>query len=114
MEPGTPCIQHRLLDIIKADDETLRGGLHPGKAMRGCPKTLLQVSRLHRGQFRPTGPLDDLLVKTEIQVRLVMYMSRKIHLHVTLADEVFELTPHKPLPMLASAPIGLGRIMAEE
>lgn len=111
---GAPRIQHRLMEVIKPDDQALRGDLYPGEAMRGDPKPLLRVPELHRGQFRPTCPLDNLLVKTQIEVGLVMDMPRKIHLNVTLMDEVFELTPDKPLPVLGIDPVGAGRIMAED
>ena len=44
-----------------------------------------------------------LLVKTAILLGLVMYMSLKIHLCVTWADEVCEVTPYQPLSLLATA-----------
>src|SRR4029450_9561162 len=108
-----PCIQHSLLDVVQPDDQALCGHPHPRKSMCGLPKALLRVPAPYRGQFRPTRPFDALLVKTDIEVGLVMVMPGKVHLNVALTDQVFERAPDKPRGTMALGHRGAGRIMAE-
>ena len=71
-----PRIQYSLLDVVQPDGQALCGHPHPRKSMRGLPKALLLVLDPYRSQFRSTRPFDDLLVKADIEVGLVMVILR--------------------------------------
>src|SRR5262249_33465909 len=86
---------------------------HPGKPVRGSPKALLRVPDPDRGQLRPTRPIDDLLIKTDIEVGLVMIVPSKVHLNLARPDQAFEGARDKPGGALAFGSRGAGRIMAE-
>jgi len=47
--------------------------------MRGPPKALLRVPDPDRGQLRSTRPFDDLLIKTDIEMGLVMIVPSKVY-----------------------------------
>src|SRR2546425_636716 len=85
-----------LPSVIIPDGQPLLCHPHPRKPMRGPPKALLEVSDPYRGQLRPPSPFDDLLIKSSIEVGLVMVMTGKVHVNVALTDQVFERTPDKP------------------
>src|SRR5215510_8963988 len=119
MKMRSPCrrpphIEHGLLDIIPPDVQPLGSHPHPSKAMCGPPKALLGVPDPDRDQLRPTRPFDDLLIKTEIEVGLVMIVPGKVHLNLARPDQVFERAPNKPGSAVARGPRGAGRIMAEQ
>src|SRR5215471_4998262 len=101
------------MDVIPPDVQSRGGHPHPGKPMRGPPKALLGVPDPDRGQLRPPRPFDDLLIKTEIEVGLVMIVPGKVHLNLARPDQVFERAPDKPGRAVARGPRGAGRIMAE-
>src|SRR5215831_6126212 len=106
--------QHGLIDVIKSDFEALFCHPHPSKPMRSHPKSLLRVPGLYWCKICPPSPFDDLLIKSHIEVGLVMLMTSKVHVNVALPDQLFECVPDKPGAATAIASRGTGGIMAEQ
>src|SRR5215475_5717623 len=95
---GLPHIQHGLLVVIQPDFQPRFGHPHPGKPMGRTPKALLRAPVQVGGQLSPTRPFDDLLIKSLIEVGLVMVVPSKVDVNVALPDHVFEGQPDKPGP----------------
>src|SRR5262245_48701890 len=82
--------------------------------MRGLPKALLRGLTPDRGQCRPPCPFDDLLIRAQIEVGLMMVVPSKVHVNIARADQVFEGAADKPRGALLLASRGAGRIMAKQ
>src|SRR5215510_2134473 len=106
--------QYGLIDVIKSDFKSIFSHPHPSKPMCCYPKSLLRVPDPDRCKSCPTGPFDDLLIKTQIEVSLMMVVTGKVHVNVALTDQLFERLPDKPGYAMALGPNGAGRIMTEQ
>ena len=84
------------MDVIKPDCKPILCHPHPRKAIRCHPKALLEVPDPYGGKLSPPSPFDDLLIKSFIEVGLVMVMTGKVHVNVARPDQVFERAPDKP------------------
>ena len=84
------------MDVIKPDFKPIFGHPNPSKPMRCTPESLLGAHGSDGCKSRPTSPFDDLLIKAQIEVGLVMVVTGKVHVNVALTDEWFERAPDKP------------------
>src|SRR5215472_7901986 len=91
-----PRIKQDLSAVIKADLQPIFCHSNPSEPMCCHAKSLLGVPHPYRVKPSSPSPFDDLLIKSYIQVGLMMVVTGKVHLNAALTDQLFELTPDKP------------------
>src|SRR5215475_10230266 len=96
--------QHGLIGVIKPDFKPIFCHPNPSKPMCWHPKSMLGDPDPDRCKSSPNRPCDDVLIKTPIEVSLVMVVTGKVHLNVALTDQFFERLPDKPVDAVALCP----------